>query len=209
MHRHDPAVDVDDGLEVVVRQGAEVDLGVCLSYEVREQADEQRQAEPHEADEAGWQPAATLHKGRGASPPTPPSRHHPPLSLVVRRRDLQVGGGDIRVVEDAGAGTGTRYASAWGTARPAALPRHRVEGPHLTRPPRSREDALGLAERVAQAQVALVSHQDGEGDGDWHGHDDEGPADPGGVVDSEEAGLGGKIYRDRGGERQHGDKRYC
>lgn len=54
----DPAVDVDYRLQVVVREGAEVDLGVGFSYHVREESDREGEAEPHEADEGGGEPAA-------------------------------------------------------------------------------------------------------------------------------------------------------
>lgn len=173
--RHDPAVDVDDGLKGIMWQRPQVDFGVGLSGQVGQQADGEREAEPHEPHEAGGQPAAPLQEGRH---PLPPRR------LV---RDLERG---VRVEGEPPA--------------PAAVPGRRRQRVRLAGPPRAREDALGLAERVPQAEVALVRHEDAEGDSYRHGHDDEGPADPGRVVYRYVARLRDEIYGDGGREGQDG-----
>lgn len=54
--------------------------------------------------------------------------------------------------------------------------------------------------------MALVGHEDDEGSSDWHGHDDEGPRDPGRVVVGEEAGLGAEIDGDGNGYGEDGDE---
>lgn len=164
-----------------MRQRAQVDLGVCLPYHIRKQPNYQRGTEPHKPYKARREEAA-------AQP-----RRHARRRVVVSHADLQ------------------RIVRVPRMLRPAAC---RAVDPDLgraaevvlARPPARREDALRLAERVAQPQVALLGQQDTRRNHDWHCHDAERPRDPDGVVCGEELGLGHVVQCERADLRQHGDE---
>lgn len=124
---HDPTVDVYDGLEVVVGQRAEVDLGVGLPDDVGRQGHEEHKTKPDEADEAGGQPVAV----NGDATPRP--------RRLWYLRQVRVEGVGLE-----------------GGAVPLAV----GEGVGFAGPPGGGEDALGLGEGVADADVALVEHED-------------------------------------------------
>lgn len=184
-----------------MRQRAEVDLGVGLPEDVREQADEQGDAEPHEAHKARGEPAPAQPHGerRCRTAAGAAGAAADPLVARGRRRYLQQGGVQVERV-------------ALQPPRPPALVptmgRGRRERVGLARPPRRREDALRLGQRVAQAEVPLVGHEDDEGDGDGHGHEAEGPRDPGRVVHRDPASLGQQVDGDRGCYRHYAYQGY-
>lgn len=171
-----PAVHIHNRLYTVMRQRAQIYLGIRLPQHIRQQRNRQRSTKPHE-------PHKTRRNPELAHPQRRARRR---LSIINRQRRIGIERGEQ------GGGT------------PPVPPREGV-GFDVPCPPGGSEEALGVGEGVAEGEVAFVRGEDGEGDGDGHGHCDEGPEDPDGIVVQVGAGGGDVVEGDGGGDGEGGD----